>query len=74
MEDMFMKKDIKNKINIIIKIILYVVLVFLMFLYLSRVFLTDSALKYNNRRNVDVYVVGASGVQTGIIPMEIYDK
>lgn len=74
MEDVIVKKNIKNKTNIIIKIILYVVLVFLIILYLSHVFLPNGTLKYNNQRNTDVYVVGASGVQTGIIPMEIYDQ
>lgn len=69
-----MKKSVINIIKITTKIVLYVVLVYIFILYFSNVFLPDDTLKYYYRKNVDAYVVGASGVQTGIIPMEIYDQ
>lgn len=69
-----MKKSVVDKIKVLAKIILYIVLIIVLTLYFSKVFLPDDTSKYYYRENVDAYVVGASGVQTGIIPMEIYDQ
>ena len=41
---------------------------------MSYIFLPNETVKHYYRKNVDIYFVGASGFQTGIIPMQIYDQ
>lgn len=69
-----MKKSVNNRIKIILKIFIYILLIYIVLLYMSYIFLPNETVKYYYRKNVDIYFVGASGFQTGIIPMQIYDQ
>ena len=69
-----MKKSVNNRIKIILKIFIYILLIYIVLLYMSYIFLPNETVKHYYRKNVDIYFVGASGFQTGIIPMQIYDQ